>query len=101
MITNNFNKELRSISDALRDLGYVQFQNPEMLLHCQRILAIPMKETEKRFVEYLPERVLKELLSLPDQTKKYGIRDTALLCLLYDSGARVQELIDLSLLGNL
>ena len=77
---------------------YVQFQNPEMLLHCQRILAIPMKETEKRFVEYLPEQVLKELLSLPDQTKKYGIRDTALLCLLYDSGARVQELIDLSLL---
>lgn len=32
----------------------------------------------------------------PDE--KYGIRDTALLCLLYDSGARVQELIDLSLL---
>ena len=77
---------------------YVQFQNPEMLLHCQRILAIPMKETEKRFVEYLPEQALRELLSLPDQTKKYGIRDTALLCLLYDSGARVQELIDLSLL---
>ena len=69
-----------------------------MLLHCQRILAIPMKETEKRFVEYLPEQALRELLSLPDQTKKYGIRDTALLCLLYDSGARVQELIDLSLL---
>lgn len=77
---------------------YVQFQNPEMLLQCQRILAIPMKETEKRFVEYLPEHVLKELLSVPDQAQKYGIRDTALLCLLYDSGARVQELIDLSLL---
>ena len=77
---------------------YVQFQNPEMLLHCQRILAIPMKETEKRFVEYLSEQVLKDLLSIPDQTKKCGIRDTALLCLLYDSGARVQELIDLSLL---
>ena len=60
---------------------YVQFQNPEMLLHCQRILAIPMKETEKRFVEYLPEQVLKDLLSIPDQTKKCGIRDTALLCL--------------------
>lgn len=35
-----------------------------------------MKETEKRFVEYLPEQVLKELLSLPDQTKnmEYEIR---------------------------
>lgn len=76
---------------------YVQFQHPEMLLQCQRILAIPMKETEKRFVEYLPEHVLKELLSLPDQSQKYGIRDTALMCLLYDSAARIQELIDLSL----
>ena len=76
---------------------YVQFQHPEMLLQCQRILAVPMKETEKRFVEYLPEHVLKELLSLPNQSQKYGIRDTALMCLLYDSGARIQELIDLSL----
>ena len=74
----------------------VHFQNPEILLHSHLIHAIPMKETEKRFVEYLPEQALRELLSLPDQTKKYGIRDTALLCLLYDSGARVQELIDLS-----
>ena len=55
---------------------YVQFQNPEMLLHCQRILAIPMKETEKRFVEYLPEQVLRELLSLRTRRKnmEYEIR---------------------------
>jgi site-specific recombinase XerD len=72
-------------------------QHPEMLLQCQRIMAIPVKETEKRIVDYLPEDVLKELLSLPNQTQKYGMRDTALLCLLYDSGARVQEIIDLSL----
>ena len=30
----------------------------------------------RSFVEYLPEHVLKELLSLPDQTQKYGIRNT-------------------------
>lgn len=76
---------------------YVQMQHPEMLLQCQRIMAIPLKETEKRTVEYLSEDILKELLSLPNQSKKYGIRDTAILCLLYDSGARVQEIIDLSL----
>ncbi len=77
--------------------GYVQLQHPEMLVQCQRIMAIPLKETEKRTVNYLPESVLKELLSLPNQSDKYGIRDTAILCLLYDSGARVQEIIDLSL----
>lgn len=76
---------------------YVQMQHPELLLQCQRIIAIPLKETEKKTVEYLPEDVLKELLSRPNQSKKYGIRDTAILCLLYDSGARVQEIIDLSL----
>lgn len=76
---------------------YVQMQHPDMLLQCQRIIAIPLKETEKKTVEYLPEEVLKELLSLPNQSQKYGIRDTAILCLLYDSGARVQEIIDLSL----
>lgn len=76
---------------------YVQMQHPELLLQCQRILAIPLKETEKKTVDYLPEDVLKELLALPNQSKKYGIRDTAILCLLYDSGARVQEIIDLSL----
>ena len=70
---------------------YVQFQNPEMLLHCQRILAIPMKETEKRFVEYLPEQALRELLSLPDQTKKYKIQDTTQQSKHNNTKTRVQK----------
>ena len=76
---------------------YVLMQHPEMLLSVQRILAIPQKAKTRKPVNYLPENTLKDLLARPDQSNKYGIRDTALLCLLYDSGARVQELIDLSL----
>ena len=76
---------------------YVQMENPEILLHCQRIFAIPLKKTKRNIVNYLPESTLKELLACPNQSDQYGIRDTALLCLLYDSGARVQEIIDLSL----
>ena len=76
---------------------YTLMQHPEMLLQVQRILAIPLKKKERQTVSYLPESALKNLLSRPDQSDKYGIRDTALLCLLYDSGARVQEIIDLSL----
>ena len=76
---------------------YVLMQNPELLLPAQRILAIPLKKKESKPVKYLPENILKDLLACPDQSDKYGIRDTALLCLLYDSGARVQEIIDLSL----
>lgn len=76
---------------------YVLMQHPEMLLQAQRILAIPLKKKERTTVNYLPENILRDLLARPDQSDKYGIRDTALLCLLYDSGARVQEIIDLSL----
>ena len=75
---------------------FVQMQHPELLTQCQRILAIPLKKAEKKTVNYLSEDTLKELLSQPDQSDAYGIRDTAILCLLYDSGARVQEIIDLS-----
>ncbi|WP_320948947.1 tyrosine-type recombinase/integrase [Enterocloster bolteae] len=47
-------------------------------------------------MNYLSEDSLKNLLTRPDQTTIYGRRDAALLCVLYDTGARVQELIDLS-----
>jgi len=76
---------------------YVLMQHPELFMQAQRILAIPLKKKDSKPVNYLPENILKDLLARPDQSNKYGIRDTALLCLLYDSGARVQEIIDLSL----
>ena len=38
---------------------------------------------------------MKQLLAIPDVSTKKGRRDQALLSLLYDSGARVQELADL------
>ncbi len=76
---------------------YVQMQHPELLIQCQRILSIELKKTTKKAVNYLSEDTLKNLLSQPNQNHKYGIRDTAILCLLYDSGARAQEIIDLSI----
>jgi len=87
------NQRLAAIHAFFR---YVQMRHPETMLQCQRILAIPFKKHVKKLINYIPEHTLKELLALPDQCDKYGLRDTALMCLLYDSGARVQELIDLS-----
>jgi integrase/recombinase XerD len=51
-------------------------------------------------VGFLSEDETKALLAVPDTTTRKGRRDQALLSLLYDSGARVQELADLRV-GNL
>lgn len=75
---------------------YLQYQNPENLLEWQRILSIPVKKTEKPTIKYLTLEGIKLLLQEPDQSTRIGRRNLALLSLMYDSGARVQEIIDLS-----
>ncbi|MEY8336768.1 tyrosine-type recombinase/integrase [Lachnospiraceae bacterium 62-35] len=61
----------------------------------QKILAIPMKKTDKPPLIYLPLDSITRLLEQPDRTTAQGKRDAVLLSLLYDTGTRVQELIDL------
>ena len=48
-------------------------------------------------VEYLTVDELKIIFEQPDSKRKNGQRDLTMLSLLYDSGARVQELVDLKL----
>lgn len=75
---------------------YLQYQNPENLMEWQRILSIPVKKTGKTTINYLSVEGIRQLLESPDQSTKSGRRALALLSLLYNSGARVQEIIDLT-----
>ncbi|MFW5988385.1 MAG: tyrosine-type recombinase/integrase, partial [bacterium] len=75
---------------------YLQYQNPENLQEWQRILSIPVKKTEKAAMNYLSLDGIKLLLEMPDQSLKSGQRNLALLSLMYDTAARVQEIIDLT-----
>jgi integrase/recombinase XerD len=75
---------------------YVQTEEPGAILHCQRILAIPMQRCAPSAVEYLSSDELAAILNQPDLTTVGGRRDAVLLSLLYDSGSRVTELITLS-----
>lgn len=75
---------------------YLQYQKPENLMEWQRILSIPVKKTEKPTINYLSIEGIRLILEGPDQSTRNGRRDLALLSLMYDSGARVQEIIDLT-----
>ena len=86
------NQRLAAIHAFFR---YLQFQEPSLLLHCQKIIGIPFKKYPKPQVQHLSPDALKLLLQQPNTTLRQGRRDLALIALLYDTGARVQEIVDL------
>jgi len=69
---------------------YAASSHPEHLELCQRILAVPFKRARPRLVEYLEADEIRALLDAPDR-----LRDHALLLALFNTGARVQEILDL------
>lgn len=75
---------------------YVQSEAPDHLLQCQKILAIPLRRFKQSSVEYLTKEQLAQILAHPDLAKRSGRRDAVMLSVLYDTGARVQEVIDLN-----
>jgi integrase/recombinase XerD len=74
---------------------YSQKEFPENLYETQKILAIPNKKSEKPLVSYLTGDEMRIILSQPDSSTKDGFRNLVLLSVLYDTAARVDELINL------
>ncbi len=86
---------------AIRVLfGFIAREEPALLLQCQKIRTIPLKRTEHKTVDYLEENEMQALLNTMDVNSRTGIRDKALLLLLYNTGARVSEIVELKT-GNL
>jgi len=86
------NARLAAIHSFFR---YILSREPALASLCQKVLAIPFKKTTQRVLGYLSEGETRHLLSQVDRSKPDGERDYLLLALLYDTGARVQELLDL------
>jgi integrase/recombinase XerD len=74
---------------------FLQYQHPENMSEWQRILSIKVKKSKKETINYLSIDGIKLLLEQPDTSTHKGRRDLAMLAIMYDSAARVQEIIDL------
>jgi site-specific recombinase XerD len=72
---------------------YVASVAPEHLERCRRIRELRPARFERPEVKYLDEDEVLAIVRAVDQAA--GHRDRALLLLLYNTGARVQELVDL------
>ncbi len=75
--------------------NYLASIDPRHLAQAQSILAVPFKRQSHHVAEYLErEEMLKVFAGIDGRTLQ-GQRDDALLRLLYNTGMRVQELVDL------
>lgn len=73
---------------------YVQYEAPEWMHEAQRILSVRSKKNQSRPMSYLTLKGITLLLSQPKPDTHRGLRDLVLLSLMYDTGARVQEVVD-------
>ena len=87
------NQRLAAIRSFAR---YVAMGSPELVEWCSRICAIPLKKAAPAPIGYLEKVEMDALLAVPDRATPQGRREWALLCFLYNSGARVSEAVQLT-----
>jgi integrase/recombinase XerD len=74
---------------------YVATVAPEHIECCRRIRELSPASFERPSISYLDNDEVVTLVAAPDASTTAGRRDRALLLLLYNTGARVQEVVDL------
>jgi site-specific recombinase XerD len=76
--------------------SYAALRHPEHAALIQRVLAIPVKRTDRQLVSFLTRDEIDALLSAPDRDTWVGRRDHALLLVAVQTGLRVSELTSLT-----
>lgn len=87
------NQRLSALSAFLK---YASMRSTPALQACITVANIPQKKVSRKPFSYFSVEELGLLFQMPDLRKDLGRRDLVLLCVLYDSGARAQELCDLT-----
>jgi integrase/recombinase XerD len=82
---------------AVRSMAtFIGERCPEYLSWCAQIRSIPFKKSSHRPVGYLEKDEIEALLAAPDCSSRLGSRDHALLLFLYNTGARADEVAQLT-----
>jgi site-specific recombinase XerD len=75
---------------------FMAAHRPEHLGSLQRLIGMPFKHGAREApIEYLERGEMDALLHSIDRTSRLGRRDYALFALMFNTGARVQEVLDL------
>jgi site-specific recombinase XerD len=78
-------------------IAYVAMVDITVAANLTELEGIPLKKTAATVVEYMSEEAVSAILNEVDTTTLPGLRDRCIMMLMYDSAARIQELIDVKL----
>lgn len=97
---SNHNWSIRTRNQKLAAIRsfykYVSSHDTTLTVYYLEVQNVPMKsEIRGTIIEYFTEETLKIILAQPDTTKPKDMRNLVMLILMYDTGARIQELLDL------
>lgn len=73
--------------------GFIARQSPELIDDCKRVRSIPSKRTEHKTAVYLDNAEIDTVLNSVNPDTPMGLRDRALLHFIYNTGARVSEVV--------
>jgi len=76
--------------------SFVADREPLVAAQCAAVLRIPTKQAPKPEICALEEDEITAILEQPDRSKIEGQRDHVLLAFLFNTGARIQEALDLT-----
>jgi site-specific recombinase XerD len=74
--------------------GFVAHREPLAIAQCAEIARIPVKKRSRPAMCYMDAEEIAVILRQPDCSTLEGQRDHALLAFLYNTGARIQEALD-------
>jgi site-specific recombinase XerD len=77
-------------------MRYVDHQEPTALDLSRRVLAVPAKRFDRPLLGYLSAPEIQALLRAPNARTSSGRRDRLLFLLLYQTGARISEILALN-----
>lgn len=74
--------------------AFVAYREPLAIAQCAEIASIPVKKRSRPAMCYMDAEEIAAILREPDRSTLEGQRDHALLAFLYNTGARIQEALD-------
>lgn len=83
------------LSSFRKFIKYLSSRNPKYLYLLDEVSKVPLRKKTKKKVSGLSREAIKVILAEPDTTHKTGIRDLALMVILYATAARIDEILSI------